>query len=73
MVMAVIFIAAVVVYLFKRWMPDGRIKYYFLITIPEAKKRRRMQAEACKRERQLASYGRGAFLGKRLRRFLSTR
>lgn len=56
-----------VAYLFQRWMPPGRIRSFFLETIPQWRWKRRLRREARRREKQLAAYDRGIYLGKRLR------
>lgn len=66
-VLAILFFAACVTYLFRRHWPDGRAKRYFLVTMPEAKRQRRLRKEAAKRERDLAAYDKGSYYGKRAR------
>lgn len=71
--LVIAFLAAVVVYLFRRHWPEGRIKRYFLITRPEAKWQRRLRKEARKRERDLAAYDKGSYYGRRVKELLSSR
>lgn len=72
-VLVLVFLAAVVLYLFRRHWPEGRIKHYVLVMVPEAKQQRRQRKESAKRERDLAAYDRGSYYGKRVRELLSER
>jgi hypothetical protein len=69
-VMIFTLMAVRIAHLFRYWMPEGRIKRFFLVSIPEARCRRRLRAEARKRERQFAAYDRGAHLGRQFKRLL---
>jgi NADH:ubiquinone oxidoreductase subunit 5 (subunit L)/multisubunit Na+/H+ antiporter MnhA subunit len=71
--LVIAFMVAVLVYLFRRHWPDGRIKHYFLVARPEVRRRHRMQKEAEKRERDFAAYDKGNYYGKRIKTLLSDR
>lgn len=72
-VLIAVFIVAIIVYMFRRHWPEGRIKHHFLVTLPEDRRNQRLRREAAKRERDLAAYDRGSYYGKRLKEFLADR
>jgi NADH:ubiquinone oxidoreductase subunit 5 (subunit L)/multisubunit Na+/H+ antiporter MnhA subunit len=73
LVLVVVFLAALVAYLFRKHWPEGRIKHHFLVVLPEDRRNQRLRKEAAKRERDLAAYDRGSYYGRRVREFLSSR